>query len=302
MNSSSPNLILSADLHITEKVSVCRTDDFLAAQHTKLRWLRKLASTHGCPVVVAGDVFDSATCSHGLVRYAMQMLPEHTICIPGQHDLPNHRADMFLESPLGVVTQANKANTLLYKTERLLGASRGLLGVPFGMVPPTKHKKADILILHTLTWHKQRPFETKQPDATHLLKKLRGYRLIVTGDNHDPFVASVGQGSNRRILVNPGSMMRTRADQIDHKPRVYLWYEKDNRVEPVFFPIEEGVVSREHIEREERDKAVMKSFVRGLNKHIEIGLKYTDNLKRHMEKNNVHKRVRTEVWEAVHGS
>ena len=54
--------------------------------------------------------------------------------------------------------------------------------------------------------------------------------------------------------MNPGSIYRMEASQENHKPRVYLWYAETNTVEPVYIPIESGVISREHLEtKEERD-------------------------------------------------
>jgi predicted phosphodiesterase len=82
-----------------------------------------------------------------------------------------------------------------------------------------------------------------------LLRKAKQFDLIITGHNHDSFVIKVGG----RLLVNPGSIMRSTTKQINHKPRVYLWYDEDNHVEPVFLPIEKNVLSTEVIEEKKKE-------------------------------------------------
>jgi len=105
-----------------------------------------------------------------------------------------------------------------------------------------------------------------------LLKKYAEYDLIVTGDNHKPFV----EKHEGRLLVNPGSLTRQAADQINHKPRIYLWYAKTNTVKPIYLPITNDVISREHIEvKQERDKRI-DAFVERLDTGFEFNQDTTD--------------------------
>ena len=127
------------------------------------------------------------------------------------------------------------------------------------------------------------------------VKKFPQYDLILTGDNHKPFVVE----HEGRILVNPGSMMRTTADQIDHKPRVYLW--DGERVEPVYLPIAKDVISREHIDiGKDRDHRIG-AYVDRLNTRYEIGLDFKKNMVDHFKANRTRKEIKERVWGAMEG-
>jgi hypothetical protein len=127
------------------------------------------------------------------------------------------------------------------------------------------------------------------------MKKLSGYDLIVTGDNHLPFVVKEGN----QLLVNPGSMMRMTASQIDHKPRVYLWFADDNTVKPVYLPIKQGVISREHIDRQKDKDKKIEAFVEHLKDNYEVGLSFEKNLEKYFRQNRTRKPVEQLVWRAM---
>jgi hypothetical protein len=121
--------------------------------------------------------------------------------------------------------------------------------------------------------------------------------LIVVGDNHQTFVVEEGG----RLLVSPGSLMRRTADQVNHKPCVFLWDAKTNEVEPVYLPIKKGVISREHIDRVKQRETRIEAFVSHLEKGFEIGLNFKHNLKRLIQENNIHPNTQKVVWEAFDG-
>ena len=83
-----PTAILTGDIHLRDDQPVCRTDEYFAAQHRKIKWLRELQEKHDCPVFDAGDLFSRSKPSHFLLQWAIQELPERFHTIPGNHDLP----------------------------------------------------------------------------------------------------------------------------------------------------------------------------------------------------------------------
>ena len=92
--------------------------------------------------------------------------------------------------------------------------------------------------------------------------------------------------------------MRMTAAQADHRPRVYLWYADTNEVEAVYLPIEAGVVSRDHIERQnERDERI-DAYVTRMNTEYDVELSFSDNLQRYYAANRVHSRVKGIIEEA----
>ena len=275
--------ILTADWHLREDTPVCRTDDYMKAQATALLEIRRLQALYHCPVLVAGDIYHHWKPSPFLLSWTMDWLPDNIQCIPGNHDLPQHNPELFYKCGLEVLLQAEKIKVLSTDMKGHLQLT-------------DRDPDLTIMMLHQMTWTTKVPWKGCQADSAHkVLKDHPKFDLILTGDNHKPFVVE----HKGRLLVNPGSLMRMTADQIDHKPRVYLWHAESNEVTPEFLPIAGGVISREHIKRvEERDER-MEAFVSKLGEQSEIGLSFEDNLKRFLDENNVNEITEKIIWGAV---
>ena len=304
--------ILMADRHLRERPPLCRTDNFFLAMVKKLEFIRDLQNKHDCPVWEAGDVFDKWKSSPFLLALALRMMKNVT-AIAGQHDLPNHNLKYYDKSSLAVLESAG--NVSVIRTDQLseerfneymdIGSTTtlDLVGFPYGTTPhPILYPKIGcryICLIHELIYQKENPpFPGAEKVGTTdrgIFKRLSGYDLIISGDNHHSFSLE----SRGRLLVNPGTMLRTKADQADHVPRVALYYEEDNSIKWVELPHEKGVISREHIdEAAERDEHI-EAFLEGLTADVEIGLNYRENLERYLDTNNVSNSVREIVWEAV---
>ena len=135
----------------------------------------------------------------------------------------------------------------------------------------------------------------EDPTAEEILDKYPQFDLIVTGHNHKTFVVE----KEGRLLVNPGSLTRQTADQADHHPCVFLWYAEDNTVEEVSIPHEEGVISREHIEKKERRDGRIEEFISRLSAEYDVGLSFEENLARFEEKNKVRQSVMEIIRRAI---
>lgn len=301
--------ILTADIHLRDDQPICRTDDYTAAMMGKIAWLCDLQRQHRCPILDAGDLFERAKPSHWLLQWAIQNLPRcedgtpAITSVAGNHDLPNHSLDLFEKSGIGVLHAAGVIDIL--REHWQMGTRCSLYPFPWS-VPPVPAQPRDrgefgrrVAIAHIMTYTGRRPFPgCKDPGAPTLLQKLEGYDLVLTGHNHKPFVVE----HEGRLLVNPGSLMRDKADQIDHEPRVYLWYAEDNTVEPVFVPIERDVITRGHIDRVQDRDDRLDTFVEHLNGDFEISLSYEKNLENFFSENpDIRPSVRDLVWGAVKG-
>jgi len=260
-----PDRILTSDLHLREDAPICRTDDFWKAQWIKVNFIKKLQEKYQCPVLCAGDVFHLWKPSPYLISEAIKYLPNDFKAIYGQHDLPQHNIQLHHKSGLDTLKTASKLEILP--------------GCHWGGTPSKKPVIIDeksgrkILVWHRMTYQGKIPWPNcTDPAAIKLLKKYAEYDLIVTGDNHKPFV----EKHEGRLLVNPGSLTRQAADQINHKPRIYLWYAETNTVKPIYLPITNDVISREHIEvKQERDKRI-DAFVERLDTGFEFNQDTTD--------------------------
>jgi hypothetical protein len=153
-----------------------------------------------------------------------------------------------------------------------------------------------LLVWHIMTYQGKEPWPgCTDPMAAKLLRKYPMYDLIVTGDNHKPFVEEY----EGRLLVNPGSIFRLTAGQIEHKPRVYLWYALTNTVEPVYLPIEKDVISREHIEIVEERNNRIDAFISSFNGDWNAHTSFEDNLEEFRKVNNVEKSVMDIIYKSI---
>jgi len=295
------NAILCSDLHIRDKAPVCRTDDFIATMERKYSWLSNLQQEHDCPILCGGDVFDHWRPSPWLMAWALRNLPDRIITIPGQHDLPAHNLENIDRSGIQVLSDAGKILLLLENSDYddMAIAYYGFpWGTPLTGAETNIGELRNVGLIHYGVYESKPHYpgaELSGGTAISVLKKMPGFDLIVSGDNHLSFTCKVGN----RLLVNPGSFTRTTAAQADHKPSVYLWYADTNTVERVFVPIEKDVISREHIDKvEERDER-LEAFISRLNHDIDISVSYQDNMKKYLSQNNISKAIQNIIWESI---
>ncbi len=270
--------ILTSDWHIRDDQPICRTDNFFEAQKEKIKFIKKLRKEHDCTILFAGDLFHKAKSSPFLESFAIRKIPTLN-GIPGNHDLPSHQIAFVTNSSFGVMMAARKI---------MCSSDLPKLG-------EMDYRHA-VGLIHTMV-HKDEPIhpDIVSTKAITLLKQYPDLQLILTGDNHQSFV----QEYEGRLLVNPGSLMRQTADQMDHKPRVYLWYSEDNTVEEVFIPIKKDVVNREHIEVIEARDRKIEIFVNKIKEDYDISLSFEQNLENFFVKNRTRESVENIVWESV---
>lgn len=286
--------ILTADWHIRATTPECRLDDFLSAMWQKVEAVFSLAQTHQCPILIAGDIGHRSQWPNWLIEKFIHLINKYKviiIAIPGQHDLPQHNLDLRHRSAYGILVEGKHIQ------EPALNDWALIAGFPFGI--RLKHSEINIAMAHQMVIEGKPDWPGQQAyNAAGLLKKFPEYRLILTGDNHKAFVIKY----KNRLLVNPGSLMRTTATQVEHKPRVYLWNTEKNKVELVYLPIDPDAVDRSHIDSylapQQQDKRIA-AYVDRLNQSYELSLSYENNLEKHIQANNTISPVESRIWEAV---
>lgn len=303
-NINNVDCILTADWHLRlENIPKCRTDDFLSAQWQKMEFVSKLQAKYKCPVLHAGDLFDRWKASPFLLSETIRRIPKDFMTIYGNHDLAYHNIDYAFMTGLrtleeaGIVDLLSSERTYFNKDKDI-----HIMGCSFGQIPkpPSLEAEHNVLVWHVMAYQEHNPPYPgiTSPTALAMLKKYPEYQLILTGDNHTPFVETY----EGRILVNPGSLMRQTAAQIDFKPRVYLWDSKTNTVEPVYIPIVEGVVSNDHIVNERIKNERLEDFVNKLDSGQDFDLDFASNVKEYIERNEVVPHVAEIVLKSLEGS
>lgn len=265
--------ILTADWHLMEQNPVCRTDDLKETQWVKVKFISELQKKHDCPVVHSGDLFDYWKPSPELLAKTIQHLPNRFMTVYGNHDLPQHNIELKHKSGIYVLEKAGKL--AVYDSCHWLEE-------------PTKNSwwfnDRNILVWHVMTYQGLPPWPgCESPKSSKLLRKYPKFDLIITGDNHVPFV----EHYEGRLLVNPGSIFRTTTKQATHKPRVYLWYSDTNTVEPVYLPIDESAISNEHITQAQERYNRIDAFISSLDNDWEASLSFEQNLEIFATKNKI---------------
>lgn len=283
------DLILCSDMHLREDTPTCWTGDFQEEQWNSVQFISDLQVKHDCIVLHAGDLFHHWKPSPWLLSMAMQHLPQAFYTVYGQHDLPQHNTELMSKSGLHTLDWAGVAHVLTQCHYGQTPTEKGSL------LLPNREPDIRILVWHHMTYITP-PFPgAKEGQAEGILRKYPQFDLIVTGDNHQSFVTTY----KGRLLVNPGNLTRQKADQINYKPRVALWYADTNTIKWEYLPIQEGVITREHIDnKKERDQHI-EAFISRLNTDWEASLSFKDNLRIFFSKNKVKDEIKQIIYKSI---
>lgn len=276
-----PAAILTADWHLREDTPTAFTGDFQIEQWGVVTYISNLQEQYDCEVWHAGDLFNHWKPSPWLITMAMRHLPQKFYTIYGNHDLPQHNLELADKCGINVLAEADRLTIMN--------------GVHWGQFP-AKDYTSKAMMWHIMTYQGKKPWPgITDPMAGSLLRKYPQYDLIVTGHNHKTFV----EEHEGRLLVNPGSITRQTADQIDHRPAVFLWYAENNTVERVELPFIEGAISREHIDVIEQRDARIDAFISKLSGEWQAGMSFEQNIDAFCQANNIRQPIKDIIYKAL---
>jgi hypothetical protein len=229
-----PIAVLCSDLHLTLALPACRADkDWMAVQAHYLNQLWISDEREGkdeyLPVICAGDIFDRWNPPPELINFALQHLPDGMLCVPGQHDLPNHRIEDMYRSGYGVLKQAGRIVDLTHSIQRQ-GWVRPVILHGFGWgediqpVPRDKDGCLYVAVIHKYIWtigHSY-PGAPEEAHLAQLMPKLKGYDVAVIGDNHKGFSKKLKTGT---FVFNCGGFIRRKSDELKYEPQVGILYD-----------------------------------------------------------------------------
>lgn len=234
-------LLCTADLHITDKAPKYRKDEYLRTLLGKISQILNLAEELNVDAItISGDIFDSPDIPFSLFSLASNIFRTSQVpilAVPGQHDQWWHTTPLE-DTPLGALrskkfwVQSNGwFNALDHET--ILGMGWNETYDNFKCM-----NEGTVLLIHKLVTKSGKLFKNQEEgtyvQAVDLMKQFSGFKYIISGDNHESFVIK----HKGQTLINPGSLMRKRKDQIHHRPRVYLIDTEKDIVEEIFLEIE----------------------------------------------------------------
>ena len=305
-----PIAILCSDLHLSLQQPACRADkDWMTIQHDYLIQLKELAG--GLPIVCAGDIFDRWNTPAELINFALDNLPNDMICIPGQHDLPEHRHDQVDRSGYGVLVKAGKIIDLQRQDGNRYQSDFVIIGFGWGenirSVHPDDLNDEDdnrviLAVLHRYVWLNE---ETRYPGAPEecglgpLKKALKTYDAVVIGDNHKGWLRKKGGDMPNTEVFNCGTFIRRKSDEIDYRPAVGILH-SDGTIERHFL---DTSIDRFHEDAKKREEVAvnMKDFIEGLEGLGEHGFNFREAVEQHLRKDEFDKETKEIILQALEG-
>lgn len=292
-----PIAVFCSDLHLSLNPPACRKEkDWLEVQAGCLAELRML--TYGLPVFCAGDIFDKWNPMPELIHFALGHLPDGMICVPGNHDLPNHLISEKHRSAYGVLTEAQKIEDLSEK-KFYCHPSYKLAVHGFGcgqeIIPLKEHfAEFHVALIHRYIWEGQHKFPgaPKEAHVFNLTKSVKDYDLVIAGDNHAPFLSTVKHPK----ILNSGTLIRRKSDEIGYTPCVGILYDdgtvKQHKLDTSkdqFHPASETLETALDVS----------GFVHELEQLGEHGLDFREAVQQHLKKEDVDPKVRQIILEAL---
>lgn len=276
-------LLITGDWHLTDKTPRCRVDDYVSAQRKKIEFIMKTAEEKECSYILQpGDLTDSWFSKDEFkvkwIDFFKEKINHHgepkIVSIFGQHDMRYHTSNIS-NTPLGVL-RAGIGFALIEDELPLISNGIDIYGSGWGRPIPKilRENSFNILITHRMIvadklWAGQEKYEV----AGTFLRRY-GFDLVVSGDNHTTFFYYwKGHG---KYLINCGSLMRNRIDQLDHKPTIFIFDVEAREIEEIQIPVApfKTVVDLVEVEKEEshnkkleelRDALKKKTKIRGLD-------------------------------------
>jgi len=309
-NKPYPIALACADLHLSLKRPACREDDWMEVQAGYLKQLRKIQAEatsasdedgpRKCkqvPILCAGDIFDRWNVQPELINFALKHLPDGMVCIPGQHDLPNHRLEEMHRSAYGVLVESKKIVDITNDGVCTYGLSINGFGWGQEIKPPSEIEGLESLIkvalVHKFIWtdgtgYPGAPEESRWP---RLMPKLKGYQVVVFGDNHKPFKI-VGDTT----IFNCGGFIRRKIDD-DHRPRVGIIFSNGDII-PKFLDTSGDKIRRPE-EVQEVGELDLKKFITDLETLGDAALDFAGIVRRHLESSDLSGAVRERVLKCL---
>lgn len=288
-----------ADLHLTLLKPACRADGhWMNTQAHYLQWLREQAGKPALPIICAGDIFDRWNAPPELINFALEHLPDGMLCVPGQHDLPNHNIEDMHRSGYGVLERAKKIVNL--RSDGSVWAEKKFVIYGAGWNQPIPKAEGvwhlpRIVAIHKYCWSpgKQYPGAPKDSYFANYEGELKGYDIAVFGDNHKGFTATAGKCD----IINCGGFIRRKSDEINYQPTIGVLYSdltlKRRKIPTGWDKFNEGAKDRPEASFNMRD---FLETLEGLGEH---GMDFREAVQQHLKTEDIDPATKQMIVQAM---
>lgn len=296
--------LITGDWHATDKQPENRTDDYWQSFLSKIDFILSTAVTNKVDAILQpGDFTDSPSLSYeafsDLTDKFKHVLNAHPIfTVWGQHDL---RFRNRVNTALRALSAACDI-TILSQSEMPYIKDNGIAihGSSYNeAIPAPIDGYYNILLTHRMIveeklWSQQEGHEW----ATAFIRRNK-FDLIVSGDNHQAFIAQSG----KRTLINCGSLMRSTIAQIDHRPSIVIFDTKKESCQFTPVPIKSSskVFRMDKVSQEKERNKELEAFIKGLSEHKEMSLDFDAALNEYLKENRISNGIKSIIEECKYG-
>lgn len=296
--------ILCSDIHFSHKAPVFRSNEpnWYEAQKRPIEEIGALSKQYGCPVIIAGDIFDRWNSPPELINFVISqfwLIENRVYALAGQHDLPNHNLQDMNRSALETIF-LSECVTLL---TRGMSVGENIRCWAFHwnqeVHPPIEpnDRFMDIAAIHSYIWKKGSgyPGADEEKLVSKWVSKLEGYKVAAFGDNHKGFCISNG----KLTILNCGTLMRRKSDEVDYKPMVGL-LEDDGSVTVHYLDTSKD----KHLDVEDaKDKEDVDvealEFIKELKALDADSLDFRDSMRQYIEAASLNRRVKELITQCM---
>lgn len=172
-----------------------------------------------------------------MLSFLISGFPPNGYAVPGNHDLPHHRYSERRRSGYWTLVEAGTIGNINPDRPRHFDAFN-VRAFPEGypLEPPfeemEKSGKLNLAVAHHYCWRDGmgHPGADEEDHVKSLGRKLTAYDAVLFGDNHVPFLTTVGDAADPTHVYNHGTFIRRRSDETEIKPQVG-WLMSDGSIE-----------------------------------------------------------------------
>jgi hypothetical protein len=221
--------IHTSDWHVRLKAPVCRTDDWLPFQESRIRMVFDLAVKHKAEIIHTGDIFDNSDISKEMLHLILAILSEYKIqftAIPGNHSLFGNNPEMLYKCKVGLIGYHPNVN-LITPDINFTADYKGMKLI-HQLTFPTKESIPSMITAHC---------------AADWLEQYPDNPFILCGDYHGNHCTI---GANGNLCVNPGCLSSQKVSEA-YEHGVYLLDTDKHTAKFIPLPDDTMFVSEEHL-------------------------------------------------------
>jgi DNA repair exonuclease SbcCD nuclease subunit len=299
------------DLHISTHKPANRKDkDYFETQFNKFKWAVEKAQDQWCKYLcLPGDIFDSPRTPLQAIEHYIRYLTAvgnedfnylKILAVYGQHDLYFHSMNSVPKTPLNILQAAGVVEIL--NDQPYADQNVAFYGASWDAPVPTpiNADAVNVLLIHTMMVGERKAWEGQENYSAGraFLREHNLYSLVCSGDNHQQFFYTGG----KRSLVNAGSVMRSRIDQVDHHPALFV-YDTEllqlSHYDILCLPADEVLDVEKTEETKERDERI-EAFVNSLDTNISKDeINFKRNLINFVEANKIERPVAEIIYQCL---